>query len=406
MTPQQSTLRLAERMSVVAPSPMLTLAAYAASLRAQGRDILSLATGEPDFNTPEHIQAAAIAAMQSGDTHYTPADGTKALKEAVVRKFARENGLDYKIDEISIGTGAKQVIFNAFAATIDTGDEVIFAAPYYPSYLEMTKLNGGVPVVVQTTMAEAFKLQPEALARVISARTKWLVLNSPSNPTGGAYTTDEMRALADVLLRHPHVWVLCDDIYEHLLFSDIAFTTMAAVEPRLRNRTLTVNGVSKAYCMTGWRIGYAGGPAALIRAMATVQSQVTSCPSSVSQAAACAALDGPVDVLNELRSVFQTRRDRIVGLLNDVPGLRCPVPDGAFYVFPTCGEVLGRKANGKVIATDANLATYLLETVGVAVIPGSSFGTENHFRISYAASMEQLEEACRRISRAIAALTN
>lgn len=398
-------LRLAARMSAVAPSPMLTLASYASVLKAEGRDILSLATGEPDFDTPAYIQGAAISAMRSGDTHYTPADGTKSLKEAVARKFRRENGLDYKLDEISVGAGAKQVIFNALAATIDPGDEVIVPAPYYPSYLEMTKMHGGVPVVVPTTMEDGFKLRPEALERAISDRTKWFILNSPSNPTGSAYTEAELRALAEVLLRHPHVWVLSDDIYEHLLFADFPFTTIAAVEPRLRPRTLTVNGVSKAFCMTGWRVGYAGGPADLVRAMSTLQSQIIACPPSISQAAAGAALDGSSDVLAEFRAVFRERRDTIAGLLDGISGIRCPIPEGAFYVFPSCAGIIGKSADGKIITNDADFAAYLLDTAGIVVVPGSAFGADNHFRISYAAGTEQLKEACRRISTAVAALT-
>lgn len=389
-------------MSVVAPSPMLALAAYAAALKAEGKDILSLATGEPDFDTPAHIQEAAYKAMQTGDTHYTAADGTKALKEAVRRKFKRENDLDYAINEISIGAGAKQVIYNAIAATVDAGDEVIFSAPFYPSYVEMTKMNGGTPVIVPTKMSEGFRLSPEALEQAITPRTKWLVLNSPSNPTGSAYTKVELLGLAEVLLRHAHVWILADDIYEHLLFTDEPFASLAAVEPRLKARTLTVNGVSKAYCMTGWRIGYAGGPSHLIKAMGTVQSQITSCPSSVSQAAACAALDGPQDVLTKLKAVFRSRRDTVVAMLNNIPGVDCPVPDGAFYVFPSCAPLIGKQApDGKRIASDADLATFVLNDVSVAIVPGSTFGADNHFRISYAADTAQLEEACRRIATAV-----
>lgn len=405
MSPTNIKIKLAPRMAVVVPSPMLTLAAYAAFLRSEGRDILSVATGEPDFDTPEHIQEAAIKAIKAGDTHYTASDGTKMLKEAIRRKFERENALDYKLNEISVGVGAKQVIFNAFAATVDTGDEVIFAAPFYPSYVEMTKYNGGTPVVVQTTMAEGFKLSPQALENAITPHTKWLVLNSPSNPTGSAYTHEELVAIGEVLLQHPHVWILADDIYEHLLFTEAPFASLASAEPRLKERTLTVNGVSKAYCMTGWRIGYAGGPAELIKAMATIQSQVVSCPSSVSQAAACAALDGTPQVLSKLREVFRERRDIVVSKLNEIAGIECPTPDGAFYVFPSCKALIGKHTpEGKTIASDTDLATYFLDTVGVALVPGASFGTENHFRISYATDTAQLKEACARIATAVAKL--
>jgi aspartate aminotransferase len=294
-----------------------------------------MAAGEPDFDTPAHVQDAAIAAMRRGETHYTAADGTRALKEAVARKFRNENGLAFGIDQISVGSGAKQVIFNALAATLDPGDEVIVPIPYYPSYLEIARMCGAVPIVVNCPRNNGFRLLPADLAAAITPRTRWLVLNAPSNPSGAAYSAADLAALAVVLLRHPHVWVLSDDIYEHLLFAAAPFATIAAVEPRLAPRTLTVNGVSKAYCMTGWRVGYAGGPADLIRAMAIVQSQVTSSPCSISQAAACAALDGPQDVVTALRERFRARRDLVVGLLTEVRLLECFLPDGAFYAFPS-----------------------------------------------------------------------
>ncbi|WP_173934736.1 pyridoxal phosphate-dependent aminotransferase [Chelativorans sp. Marseille-P2723] len=398
-------IRLAPRLSSVAPSPMLSLIANAAALRAEGRDIISLAAGEPDFDTPDHIQDAACLAIRSGDTHYTAADGTRELKKAVQRKFARENQLNYSLNEITVGSGAKQVIFNALAATVSEGDEVILTAPFYPSYVEMTRMNGGIPVIVPTTMASGFRLNPADLEAAITPRTRWLVLNSPSNPTGTALSERDLEDLAEVLLKHSHILVLADDIYEHLLFTQTPFQTPAKVAPPLKERTLTVNGVSKAYCMTGWRIGYAGGPAKLIEAMGTVQSQVTSCPSSISQAAAIAALDGPQDVLSRLREIFQERRNLVVEKLNAIDGLHCPVPEGAFYVFPSCEALIGRRTpRGEIIQSDTALAKYLLDNADVAVVPGSAFGNENHIRISYATSSEQLELACIRIADAIAAL--
>ncbi|WP_433995487.1 pyridoxal phosphate-dependent aminotransferase [Bradyrhizobium macuxiense] len=384
---------------------MLALVARAASLRSVGRDVISLALGEPDCDTPTHIQEAAFIAMRNGDTHYTASDGTKALKEAIRRKFERENSLTFALNEISVGSGAKQVIYNALAATVDEGDEVIVPLPYYPSYVEITRLVGGEPILVHTQPQNGFKLTPELLERAITTRTKWLILNSPSNPTGTAYSAGELRALAEVLGRHPQVWILADDIYEHLLFADQPFATLAAVDSRLKARTLTVNGVSKAYCMTGWRIGYGAGPAALIASMATIQSQITSCPSSISQAAACAALDGPAGVIDRLRSTFRFRRDLVTTELNRIRGISCAVPDGAFYVFPNCSRVLGRYSPaGRELVTDVDLAHYLLEDAGVAVVPGSDFGMPGHFRISYAADEALLRESVKRIDLALSAL--
>lgn len=397
-----SSLRLAARMKTLAPSPMLKLAAEAARLRAEGRDIISLATGEPDFDTPEHIQAAAIAAMRAGDTHYTAADGTPALKQAIMRKFARENDLEFAQDQISVGSGAKQVIFNALAATVGEGDEVLVPVPYYPSYLEMTRMLGGTPVTIAGD--EAQRLTAAALEAAITPASRWLILNAPGNPSGIAYSRDELAAFAEVLRRHPHLWVMADDIYEHLLFSG-RFATLAEVAPDLGDRILTVNGVSKAYCMTGWRIGYGAGPAALIRAMSTVQSQVISCPSSVSQAAAVAALDGPAEVVDDLRAAFNARRVRIVEALGRIEGVSCPLPDGAFYVLPDVSALVGRRRpDGRPVENDADIAEWLIKDAGVIVVPGREFGAPGRFRISYAADTALLDEACRRIAASLGKL--
>lgn len=402
MTMPDRTLRLAARMKTLAPSPMLKLATEAARLRAEGRDIISLATGEPDFGTPEHVQAAAMAAMRAGDTHYTASDGTPALKQAIMRKFARENGLTFAQDQVSVGSGAKQVIFNALAATVETGDEVLVPVPYYPSYLEMTRMLGGTPVTVEGDGEQ--RLTPQALDAAITPATRWLILNAPGNPSGVSYSRDELAAFADVLRNHPHVWVMADDIYEHLLFAG-SFATIAQVAPDLADRILTVNGVSKAYCMTGWRIGYGAGPAPLIRAMATVQSQVISCPSSVSQAAAVAALDGPADVVDELRAAFDARRARVVEALNAIEGVSCPLPDGAFYVMPDVSAIIGRKTpDGRILEDDAGIADWLIGDAGVVVVPGREFGAPGRFRISYAADITALLEACRRIEASFAKL--
>ncbi len=397
-----SSLRLAARMKTLAPSPMLKLAAEAARLRAEGRDIISLATGEPDFDTPEHIQAAAIAAMRAGDTHYTAADGTPALKQAIMRKFARENDLKFAQDQISVSSGAKQVIFNALAATVGEGDEVLVPVPYYPSYLEMTRMLGGTPVTIAGD--EAQRLTAAALEAAITPASRWLILNAPGNPSGIAYSRDELAAFAEILRRHPHLWVMADDIYEHLLFSG-RFATLAEVAPDLGDRILTVNGVSKAYCMTGWRIGYGAGPAALIRAMSTVQSQIISCPSSVSQAAAVAALDGPVTVVDELRAAFDARRVRIVEALGRIEGVSCPLPDGAFYVLPDVSALIGRsRPDGRPVENDADIAEWLIKDAGVIVVPGREFGAPGRFRISYAADTALLDEACRRIAASLGKL--
>lgn len=398
-------VRLARRLGLVKPSPTMAITAKAASLKAAGEDVIGLGAGEPDFDTPEHVKEAAVRAMRAGETKYTPVDGLPALKQAIARKFERENGLAYGPEQISVGAGAKHVLYNALMASLDPGDEVVVPAPYWVSYPDMVRLAEGTPVIAPTAEEDGFKLRPEALAAAITPRTKWLVFNSPGNPTGAAYGRDEIAALAQVLLDHPHVGVLADDIYEHLVYDDFRFHTIAAVEPALHARTLTINGVSKAYAMTGWRIGFAGGPAALVAAMAKLQSQSTSNPTSISQHAAIAALDGPQDSIAARRAVFQERRDLAVRLLNEAEGLTCPTPQGAFYVYPGCAALIGRKTpEGAVLESDEDVARYLLEAEGVAVVHGAAFGLEPYFRISYATSTEALAEACARIGRATRAL--
>lgn len=398
-------VRLARRLGLVKPSPTMAITAKAASLKAAGEDVIGLGAGEPDFDTPEHVKEAAVRAMRAGETKYTPVDGLPALKQAIARKFERENGLAYGPEQISVGAGAKHVLYNALMASLDPGDEVVVPAPYWVSYPDMVRLAEGTPVIAPTAEEDGFKLRPEALAAAITPRTKWLVFNSPGNPTGAAYGRDEIAALAQVLLDHPHVGVLADDIYEHLVYDDFRFHTIAAVEPALHARTLTINGVSKAYAMTGWRIGFAGGPAALVAAMAKLQSQSTSNPTSISQHAAIAALDGPQDSIAARRAVFQERRDLAVRLLNEAEGLTCPTPQGAFYVYPGCAALIGRKTpEGAVLESDEDVARHLLEAEGVAVVHGAAFGLEPYFRISYATSTEALAEACARIGRATRAL--
>ncbi len=396
---------LSQRLARIKPSPTIAVTQKAAELKAAGRDVIGLGAGEPDFDTPPHIIEAAEAAMRRGETRYTAVDGTPALKAAVCGKFKRENGLDYKPNQITVGTGGKQVLYNALMATLDPGDEVVIPAPYWVSYPDIVALCEATPVAVNCPQNNGFKLRPEDLDAAITPRTKWLILNSPSNPTGAAYTAAELKELAAVLLKHPHVWVMTDDMYEHLVYDDFRFATIAAVEPRLYERTLTVNGVSKAYCMTGWRIGYGGGPVPLIKAMATLQSQSTSNPSSISQAAAVAALNGPTDFIPRNNAAFKARRDLVVDMLNKAKGLHCPRPEGAFYVYPSCAGAIGRTTpKGKRIATDSDFVEYLLEAEGVAVVQGAAFGLIPHFRISYATSTEALKEACTRIQRACAAL--
>lgn len=398
-------MRLAERLQRIKPSPSSMAGQHARQLRAQGRDIVSLTSGEPDFDTPEHIRAAAFRAMNAGQTRYTDVAGTVALREAIQAKFARENGLDYGIDEIIVSTGAKQIIFNAIMATVDTGDEVIVPAPYWVSYPDITLLANGTPVIVDTRAEDGFRLQPEALERAITPNTRWLILNGPNNPSGANYTKADLLALAEVLLRHPQVWILTDDIYEHLLYDGRVFHTLAQVAPALRARTLTLNGVSKAYAMTGWRIGYAGAPVALIKAMTKLQSQSTSNPSSVSQAAALAALTGPQDFIAQSRERFQERRDRVVEALNAVDGIRCASPEGAFYVFPACDALYGATLpDGSRLQNSEQWVLHLLNAQNLAVLQGSAYGVDTHFRISFAASVAVLEEGCRRIAQARAQL--
>jgi aspartate aminotransferase len=397
---------IASRIGRIKPSPTVAAGQKARELRATGRDIISLDAGEPDFDTPDSIKDAGIAAIRNGQTKYTAVDGTQELKAAIAAKFKRENGLEYGLDQITVGAGGKHVLFNALMATLDPGDEVIVPAPYWVSYPDMTILAEGTPVIVQCPEDKGFKLQPADLERAITPRTKWLILNSPSNPTGAAYTRAELKGLADVLMRHPQVHILNDDMYEHLVYDDFEFTTIAQVEPGLYDRTLTVNGVSKSYAMTGWRIGYAGGPAALIKAMAKIQSQSTTNPSSISQAAAVAALSGPQDFIAERGLAFKERRDLVVSMLNQAKGITCHRPEGAFYVFPSCAGTIGKTTpDGKVIATDEDFALYLLMEAGVSVVFGAAFGMSPFFRISYAASIESLEDACGRIQRACGALT-
>ena len=397
---------IASRLSRIKPSPTIAVTQMANELKAAGRDVIGLGAGEPDFDTPDNIKEAAIAAIKRGETKYTAVDGTPAMKAAVAAKFKRDSGLDYAPNQITVGTGGKQVLYNAFMASLDPGDEVIIPAPYWVSYPDMVLLAEGEPVIVPCGQNNLFKLQAEDLEAAITAKTKWVMLNSPSNPTGAAYSREEMKALTDVLKRHPHVWVMTDDIYEHLVYDGFEFATPAEVEPELYDRTLTVNGVSKAYCMTGWRIGFAGGPAELIKAMSKVQSQSTSNPSSVSQAAAIEALTGPSDFIAEHNAAFKARRDLVVDALNTCVGLQCHRPEGAFYVYPSCAGTIGKKTpDGKTIESDGDFVTYLLDAEGVAAVQGEAFGLSPYLRISYATSTEALEEACKRIKRACEALS-
>src|SRR5690242_20602174 len=392
---------LADQIMRIKPSATIAVTDKARALKAAGRDVIGLGAGEPDFDTPDNIKEAAIKAIRDGKaSKYTAVDGIPELKAAVARKFKRENELTYKPSQIIIGTGGKQVLFNALLATLNAGDEVIIPAPYWVSYPEMVLLAGGQPVEVATTMESGFKMKPEALERAITPKTKWVLLNSPSNPTGAAYTKAELKALTDVIVRHPDVWVLTDDMYEHLVYDDFAFFTPAQIEPRLYERTLTVNGVSKAYCMTGWRIGFAGGPEPLIKAMAVIQSQSTSNPSAVSQWASVEALNGPKDFIPKHNKIFKERRDLCVSMLNQANGIVCPKPEGAFYVFPSCAGTIGKTApTGKKLSTDEDFVTELLEAEGVAVVQGTPFGQGPAFRISYATATTALEEACARIQR-------
>ncbi len=396
---------IAKRLERIKPSPTMAITAKAAELRAEGRDVIGLGAGEPDFDTPENIKEAGIRAIRDGHTKYTKVDGMPELKAAIARKFKRDNGLDYAPEQINVGSGGKHVLYNALMATLDPGDEVVIPAPYWVSYPDMVLLAEGTPVIAPAAEANGFKLRPDELDAAITANTKWFIFNSPSNPTGSAYSRAEIAGLAEVLLRHPQVHILSDDIYEHLVYDGFEFSTMAEVAPELYGRTLTMNGASKGYAMTGWRVGFAGGDAALIKAMAKVQSQSTSSPASISQVAVIEALDGPQDSIGIRNETFRERRDLVVGMLNQTRGITCHKPQGAFYVYPSCAGLIGKKTpDGKAIESSENFAAYLLEGVGVAVVHGTAFGLDPFFRISYATSTEALTEACQRIQRAAAAL--
>jgi len=391
---------ISDALSRIKPSPTIGISNVAREMKAAGKDVIALSAGEPDFDTPQHIKDAAIAAIQRGETKYTAVDGIPELKAAICRKFERDNGLKYKPSQVSVGTGGKQVLFNALVATINPGDEVIIPAPYWVSYPDIVAFCGGTPVPLATKAEHGFKVQAEDLERLITPKTKWFIFNSPSNPSGAAYSHDELKKVTDVLKKHPHVWVLTDDMYEKLVYDGFKFATPAQVEPSLYDRTLTMNGVSKAYCMTGWRIGYAAGPEQLIKAMGTLQSQSTTNPSAISQWAAVAALDGPQDFIEKHNVSFKSRRDLIVSMLNQASGIKCPTPEGAFYVYPSCAGTLGKTApSGKKIENDEDFAKELLAAEGVAVVHGAAFGSSPAFRISYATSEKELEDAGRRIQR-------
>ena len=396
----------ASRLSRIDPSATVSINTKSQEMKAAGKDVIGLAVGEPDFDTPDHIQEAAIQAMREGKTRYAAPAGIPELREAISAKFKRENGLDYGINQIAVCAGGKQIIYNAFTATVDEGDEVIVPAPYWVTYPDLALLNGGTPVIVESTVEADFKITPAQLEEAITPKTKWLVLNSPCNPTGSAYSPEELKALSGVLLRHPQVWILCDDIYEHLLYDGAQFATIAQVEPKLYDRTLTLNGMSKSFCMTGWRVGYAGGPVELIKAMNMLQSQSITSTSTISQWAAVEALNGDQSHIASNNEVFKERRDLVVSMLNQATGLTCNTPVGAFYVYPSCAGVIGKKTPGsKVIDNDEDFVIYLLETEGVAAVHGEAFGLSPFFRISYALSTDVLEDACQRIQRACAALT-
>ena len=391
---------IADSLNRIQASATIAVATKARELKAQGRDIISLSAGEPDFETPQNIKDAAVKALAAGKTRYTDVDGIPELKAAIVAKFKRENGLDYKPSQITVGTGGKQVLYNALLATLNPGDEVIMPAPCWVSYADIVLLGGGKPVFVDCLAADGYKLKPAALDAAITPKTKWLIFNAPSNPTGAAYTRDEVKALTDVLMKHKHVWLLTDDIYEHLIYDGLKFYTPAAVEPGLFDRTLTMNGLSKAYCMTGWRLGYAAGPEVLIKAICKLQSQSTSNPNSITQWAAVEALNGPQDFIAEHNAIFMKRRDLVVSMLNQAKGLSCPKPQGAFYVYPSCAGAIGKTtAKGAVIKSDEDFVTALLDEEGVACVHGAAFAGSPAFRISYATSTQALEEACKRIQR-------
>ncbi|HXT05454.1 MAG TPA: pyridoxal phosphate-dependent aminotransferase [Roseiarcus sp.] len=389
---------LANVLNRVKPSATMVITQKARDLKAKGRDVISLSVGEPDFDTPDNIKNAAIDAIRRGETKYPPVLGIPPLREAIAAKFSRENGLDYKASDTIVATGGKQILYNAFLVTMNPGDEVIIPAPFWVSYPEMVAINWGEPRIVPTRMEDGYKLMPEALERAITPKTKWVVLNSPSNPSGAAYSRAELKALTDVLMKHPHVWVLTDDMYEHLVYGAFEFTTPVQIEPGLKARTLTMNGVSKAYAMTGWRIGYAAGPAELIKAMDMVQGQQTSGACTIAQWAAVEALTGPQDFIPKSRKAFEERRDLVVSMLGQAKYLKCPKPEGAFYVYPSCAEAIGRTApSGKVIGSDEDFVAELLETEGVAAVHGSAFGQGPNLRVSYATSLANLEAACKKI---------
>ena len=397
---------VANRLSRIKPSPTLGVATKAAELKAAGKDVIGLGAGEPDFDTPDFVKSGAKAAIEAGKTKYTNVDGTPELKDAIIAKFKRDNDLDYTRDQISVGTGGKQTLYNALMASVNLGDEVIIPAPYWVSYPDMTLLAEGEPVIVECSAEHNFKLQAADLEAAITDKTKWVILNSPSNPTGSAYSWDEMKALTDVLIKYPHVYIMTDDMYEHLVYDGFKFCTPAQVEPKLYDRTLTCNGVSKSYAMTGWRIGYAAGPLDLIKAMKKMQSQSTSNPSSISQASAETALTGDQSFLQERNDAFKGRRDLVVKMLNDIDGISCHTPEGAFYIYASCAGCMGKQTpDGKTLETDEDFVTYLLESVGVAAVHGAAFGLSPYFRVSYATSTEALTQACERIAKACDALS-
>lgn len=397
---------IADRLSVIKPSPTIAVSTKAAELKAAGRDVIGLGAGEPDFDTPEHVKDAARKAMADGHTKYTAVDGIPQLKQAIVEKFKRENNITCTTAEVSVGTGGKQVLYNALMASLNDGDEVIIPTPYWVSYPDMVLLAGGTPKFLSCPASVNFKLTPAQLDAAITPKTKWIIMNSPSNPSGAGYSADELKALAEVIRKHEHVYVMCDDMYEHLVYNGFVFATLAEVAPDIQDRVLTINGVSKAYCMTGWRIGYATGPQPLIKAMATLQSQSTSSPNSIAQHAAVEALNGPLDFMASNLKAFDSRRQLVVDGLNAVDGIECPDPDGAFYVFPSIEGLIGRKRpDGQVIANDSDFVTWLLEDGGVAAVQGVAFGLEPHFRISYATSNALLEDACMRIKASVEKLS-
>ena len=391
---------LAESLSRIQPSPTIAATQKARDLKAAGRDVIGLAAGEPDHDTPDNIKEAAIAAIRRGETKYTAVEGIPELRAAIVKKFKRENNLDYTVAQTFVSPGGKAIVYNALLATLNPGDEVICIAPYWVSYPDIVLLGGGKPVIVETRIEDGFRLTPDALEKAITPKTKWLIFNQPSNPSGACYSPAQLKALTDVLLKHPQVWILTDDMYEHLVYGGFKFSTIAEVEPKLYDRTLTMNGVSKAYSMTGWRIGYCAGPEALIKAMSKLQSQSASNPASISQWASVEALNGTQDFIPKFQKIFEARRDLVVSMLNQATGIECPTPEGAFYVYPSVRKLIGKTApSGKKIENDADFANELLETEGVAVVHGAAFGLSPHFRISYATSDQALEEACRRIQR-------